>query len=57
MDARRPKASAHTLSHEEDLESGFLQNLKALGIGLHEAILDAVVNHLDEMSSACRTAV
>src|SRR6202040_999331 len=29
-----------------------LENVEALRVGLHHAVLDSVVNHLDEMSSA-----
>ena len=33
------------------------KDVEALGIGLHEAVLDAVVHHLDEMACAARAAV
>ncbi len=36
---------------------GGAQNAQPLGVGGHEAVLDAVVNHLDEMAGAVRTAV
>ena len=32
--------------------AGVLQDVEALGIGLHQAVLDAVVDHLDEMAGA-----
>ena len=35
----------------------FLQDVKALGIGLHQAVFDAVVDHLDEMSGAGRAGM
>ena len=34
-----------------------VHDLEALGVGLHEAVLDAVVDHLDEVPGAGRTAV
>src|SRR5690242_11074162 len=34
-----------------------LQNVQALGVSSHQAVLDAVVHHLDEMSGARRAAV
>src|SRR5205823_13973075 len=36
---------------------GLAQDSQAFGIGGHEAVLDAVVHHLDEMASAGRPAV
>src|ERR1700688_889373 len=39
------------------LDIGILQDIETLGIGLHQAIFDAIVNHLDEMPSADRTGV
>ena len=36
---------------------GGLQNAQALGVGGHDAVLDAVVDHLDEMAGAVRTAM
>src|SRR4030088_760907 len=36
---------------------GILQNIKAFGIGLPQAILDAVMNHLDEVPGADRTGM
>src|SRR6478609_7852733 len=36
---------------------GVLENIKTLGIGLHQAVLDAVVDHLDEMSGADGTGM
>src|ERR1700753_2902372 len=33
---------------------GILQDIETLVIGLHQAIFDAVVNHLDEVSGADR---
>src|SRR5262249_58249063 len=32
-----------------------LQNLESLRVGLHQAILDAVVHHLDEVAGAVRS--
>src|SRR5439155_22931911 len=37
--------------------AGGLQNAQALGIGGHDPVLDAVVNHLDEVAGAIRTAM
>ena len=34
--------------------AGVLQDVEALGDGLHHAVLDAVVDHLDEMAGAAR---
>src|SRR5579863_6944151 len=39
------------------LDIGVLQDVETFGIGLHQAIFDAVVNHLDEMPGADRTGV
>src|SRR6185503_20492662 len=39
------------------LGSGAAQDMEALGIGLHQAVLDAVVDHLDEAARAARPAV
>src|ERR1700722_897309 len=39
------------------IDIGVLQNIETLGIGLHQAIFDAVVNHLDEVSGADRPGV
>src|SRR5262249_10233891 len=36
---------------------GVAQNPQTLGIGRHDAILDAVVDHFDEVACAVRTAV
>src|ERR1700709_614957 len=36
---------------------GILQNIEAFGIGLHQAVFDAVVNHLDEVPCANRAGV
>ena len=33
-----------------------LEDLKTLGVRLHHAVLDAVVDHLDEVAGAVRTA-
>ena len=33
------------------------QDVEAFGIGLHQAVLDAVVDHLDEMAGAARAAM
>ena len=35
----------------------FLQDVETFGIGLHQAVFDAVVHHLDEMAGADRTGV
>src|SRR5262245_10209875 len=32
-------------------------DVEAFGVGLHQAVLDAVVNHLDEMTRACGAAM
>ena len=40
-----------------EVELAILQDLEALGVGLHEAVLDAVVDHLDEVPRADRAAV
>src|ERR1700730_1388543 len=34
------------------IDIGVLQNVKTFGIGLHQAIFDAVMDHLDEMPGA-----
>src|SRR5438128_2216407 len=34
------------------LDIGVLEDIKTLGIGLHQAVLDAVMDHLDEMPGA-----
>ena len=39
------------------LRDGAAQNIETLGIGLHEAVFDAVVDHLDEMPGAGGTAM
>ena len=36
------------------LDVGVLQDVEAFGIGLHQAVFDAVVDHLDEMAGADR---
>ena len=36
---------------------GVPQNIQALGIRLHDAVLDSVMNHLDEMARAGRSAI
>jgi len=33
---------------------GFLENLEALGVGLHHPVLDAVVDHFDEVAGPVR---
>ena len=33
------------------------EDVKAFGIGLHQAVLDAVVNHLHEVACACRAGM
>src|SRR5258708_20552137 len=39
------------------IDIGILQNVKTFGIGLHQAVFDAVMNHLDEVSGADRAGV
>src|ERR1700761_939676 len=39
------------------VDIGILQDIETLGIGLHQAIFDAVVDHLDEVSGADRSGV
>ncbi len=39
------------------LAVGVLQNVEAFGIGLHQTVLDAVVDHLDEVAGAVRPGV
>src|ERR1051325_3582244 len=34
------------------VDVGVLENVEPFGIGLHQAVFDAVVDHLDEVSSA-----
>src|SRR5271155_4544316 len=36
---------------------GVLENVKTFGVGGHQAVLDAVMNHLDEVSCAARPAM
>ena len=36
---------------------GVAQNVEALGVGLHHAVFDAVVHHLDEMAGAARAGM
>ena len=36
---------------------GVAQDVEAFGVGLHHAVLDAVVHHLDEMAGAARAGV
>ena len=36
---------------------GVFQNVEAFGVGGHQAVFDAVVNHLDEMACAGRAAM
>ena len=36
---------------------GMLEDVESFGIGRHDAVLDAVVDHLDEMAGAVRSAV
>ena len=36
---------------------GVAQDVEALGIGLHQAVFDAVVHHLDEMAGAAGAGV
>src|SRR3546814_18033316 len=40
-----------------DVETRAGQQLVALGVGLHQAVLDAVVDHLGEVPGARRTGV
>jgi hypothetical protein len=39
------------------VDIGVLQDVEALGIGLHQAVFDAVMDHLDEMAGADRAGV
>src|SRR5271154_7006096 len=39
------------------LDIGVLQDVETLGIGLHQAVFDAVVNHFYEMPGADRAGV
>ena len=39
------------------LDVGILQDVETLGIGLHQAVFDAVMDHLDEMPGADRAGV
>ena len=39
------------------LAGGAVQQIEALGVGLHQAVLDAVVDHLHEVAGAGRAAV
>ena len=39
------------------VDIGVLQDVETFGIGLHQAIFDAVVDHLDEMPGADRAGV
>ena len=41
----------------QGVDIGVLQDVETLGIGLHQAVFDAVVNHLDEMPGADGTGV
>src|SRR5579859_5646223 len=36
---------------------GVLENIQALGVGRHQSVFDAVVDHFDEMASARRAAM
>src|SRR5438128_2730407 len=36
---------------------GIFEDVKALGVGLHETVFDAVVHHFDEMPSSRRAAM
>ena len=49
VEALRPPAAL--------VESRVAQDVEALGIGLHQAVFDAVVDHLDEVAGAARAAV
>src|SRR5438105_11064302 len=46
-----------TMLRRQAVDIGVLQDIKTLGIGLHQAIFDAVVNHLDEVAGADRAGV
>src|SRR6267154_738259 len=39
------------------VDIGIPENVESLGIGLHQAIFDAVVNHLDEVPGADRAGM
>src|SRR5581483_6986638 len=39
------------------VDIGILQDVETFGIGLHQAIFDAVVDHLDEVSGADRAGM
>src|SRR6202035_2760868 len=41
----------------QGVDIGILQDIETFGIGLHQAVFDAVVNHLDEVSGADRAGV
>src|SRR5260370_4277636 len=41
----------------QGVDIGILQDVKTFGIGLHQAIFDAVMNHLDEVPGADRAGV
>ena len=41
----------------QGVDIGVLQNVKTFGIGLHQAVFDAVMNHFDEMPGADRAGV
>src|ERR1700745_3829801 len=39
------------------VDIGILQDVEAFGIGLHQAIFDAIMDHLDEMPGADRSGM
>ena len=39
------------------VDIGVLQDVEAFGIGLHQAVFDAVVDHLDEVAGADRAGM
>src|ERR1044072_1490894 len=39
------------------VDIGVLQNVKTLGVSLHQAVFDAVMHHLDEMARSDRAGV
>src|SRR5258708_13645534 len=41
----------------QSLDIGVIQDVKPFGIGLHQSVFDAVVDHLDEVARADRAGV
>ena len=60
---RRQTSAMSAMSRSKRCSAGsasmlaFLQNVEALGIGLHQAVFDAVVDHLDEVAGADRAGM